>query len=176
MFSGSHCISSRVLRHLPDREFSGIVGDVYQPLLRAHEETLAAIVDDGLWFDIGTPQRYLAAARAFLDATVSGAMQPASDSRVRGDSLLHTTANVAKSVSRSTIGANSIVQGVVDDCAIFEGCTISPNARLTSCIVGEGVTISGTLELHDAIVCRNTAAIPQDPAYERKDGLVIVRI
>ncbi|HKO01503.1 MAG TPA: sugar phosphate nucleotidyltransferase, partial [Thermoanaerobaculia bacterium] len=33
MFAGSHVISSRVFRHLPERDFSGIVEDVYQPLV-----------------------------------------------------------------------------------------------------------------------------------------------
>ncbi len=66
MFSGSHCVSSRVLRYIPDREVSNLTGDVYQPLVATGRETLAAVVDDNpMWFDIGTPQRYLTASRAF---------------------------------------------------------------------------------------------------------------
>ncbi len=33
------------------------------PLLALGRETLGGAVDDGLWFDIGTPQRYLSASR-----------------------------------------------------------------------------------------------------------------
>src|SRR6185369_17920118 len=62
MFSGSHLISSRVFRHLPERDFFGIVDAVYQPLLG--QEPIAGIVDDGLWFDIGTPQRLITAGAA----------------------------------------------------------------------------------------------------------------
>ena len=66
MFSGSHCISSRIFRSIPDRETSGMTGDVYQPLLASGAEAIAAVVDDNpMWFDIGTPQRYLTASRAF---------------------------------------------------------------------------------------------------------------
>ena len=65
MFSGSHCVSSRVFRYIPDRPVSDMTGDVYHPLVKSGEEKIAAVVnDDPMWFDIGTPQRYLTAARA----------------------------------------------------------------------------------------------------------------
>ena len=65
MFSGSHCIASRVFRYFPDRPVSDMTGDVYQPLLKTGREQIAAVLnDDPMWFDIGTPQRYLTAARA----------------------------------------------------------------------------------------------------------------
>src|SRR5438132_28417 len=73
MFSGTHLISSRVFRYLPDRDFSGIVEDVYKPLLESGAETLAGVVDDGLWFDIGTPQRYLAASQSMPNCAAIGA-------------------------------------------------------------------------------------------------------
>lgn len=65
MFSGSHCVSSRVFRYIPDRPVSDLTGDVYQPLVKNGREKVAAVLnDDPMWFDIGTPQRYLTAARA----------------------------------------------------------------------------------------------------------------
>ncbi|MDQ6802403.1 MAG: nucleotidyltransferase family protein [Acidobacteriota bacterium] len=65
MFSGSHCIASRVFRYIPDRDVSDMTGDVYQPLVKSAREKVAAVLnDDPMWFDIGTPQRYLTAARA----------------------------------------------------------------------------------------------------------------
>jgi len=63
MYSGSHCASSRVFRYIPDREFSDLNSDVYVRIVG--DEKIAALVDDDpKWFDIGTPQRYLAASRA----------------------------------------------------------------------------------------------------------------
>jgi NDP-sugar pyrophosphorylase family protein len=65
MFSGSHCISSRIFRYIPDRDVSDLTGDVYAPLTQSNEEKIAAVVDDNpMWFDIGTPRRYLTASRA----------------------------------------------------------------------------------------------------------------
>src|SRR5581483_7273056 len=60
MFSGSHCVSSRIFRYLPDRDVSDLTGDVYVPLVRNAADSIAAVVDDNPeWFDIGTPRRYL---------------------------------------------------------------------------------------------------------------------
>ncbi|HKR63400.1 MAG TPA: NDP-sugar synthase [Thermoanaerobaculia bacterium] len=172
MFSGSHCISTRVFDLLPDREFSGIVGDVYE---QRGDESLAAVIDDdALWFDIGTPQRYLTASRAFLDAMRRGALAPPQGSRVQGDSLVHETANMSQSFSLSTVGAGSIVKGEVIDCVIWNDCTIADGARLESCIVAHGVEIPRDLELRNALVCRDDAAIPDDTTYERRDGLVLL--
>ena len=65
MFSGSHCVRLRIFRYIPDREVSDLTGDVYAPLTHSSDERIAAIVDDNpMWFDIGTPQRYLIASRA----------------------------------------------------------------------------------------------------------------
>jgi NDP-sugar pyrophosphorylase family protein len=64
MFSGVHLLSSRIFSYFPDRDVFGVVDEVYRPLLESGRETIAAIVDDGPWFDIGTPLRYLSASRA----------------------------------------------------------------------------------------------------------------
>jgi NDP-sugar pyrophosphorylase family protein len=64
MFAGSHAIHARIFDLLPDREFSGIVEHTYQPALDAGAEVIAGVIDDGPWFDIGKPQRYLEATRA----------------------------------------------------------------------------------------------------------------
>lgn len=72
MFGGAHAISTRVFDVMPDRDVFSIVDDVYAPILA--RDTVAGIVDDhARWFDIGTPQRYLAASRALCGDSVIGA-------------------------------------------------------------------------------------------------------
>jgi NDP-sugar pyrophosphorylase family protein len=176
MFSGSHAISSRIFQYLPDKEFSGIVDEVYQPQLDAKRETIAAVVNDGLWFDIGTPQRYLSASRALLDAIVRGDVQAPADSRVRGDSLIDRSSAAGGTLVRSTVGARSVVRGELHDTSVWDDCAIGGNAKLERCIVAHGVELSGHIELQDALICCDDPAIPHDPAYERREGLVIVRI
>jgi mannose-1-phosphate guanylyltransferase len=168
MFSGSHVISTRVFEHLPDREFSGIVEHVYVPVLSARSDRLAGIVDDGLWFDIGTPQRYLAASRALLDSMVRGELVVPAENRVKGDSLLHTTAS--GSATRSTVGARSVVAGDVRDSIIWDDCRIAAGVTLERCIVAHGVELTEG-EYHDAIIVPDDPRIPSE--YERLGGLVV---
>lgn len=164
MFSGSHVISSRIFGYLPHKEFSGIVDEVYQPLLDTQRETIAAVVDDGLWFDIGKPQRYLSAMLGLLAADAPKPPAIANDAHVHG------------SIDRSTVGARSIVDGALCDTAVWDDCTIGEQVRLERCIVAHGATIEGPLELHDALICRDDAAIPDDARWEKRDGLVIAHI
>jgi len=46
IFSGSHCVSSRIFRYIPDRDVSDITGHVYQPLVATGRESIAALIDD----------------------------------------------------------------------------------------------------------------------------------
>jgi NDP-sugar pyrophosphorylase family protein len=168
MFSGSHVISTRVFDHLPDRDFSGIVEHVYIPVLAGHRENLAGIVDDGLWFDIGTPQRYLAASGALLDAMVRGALALPADSRVQGDSLLHSSAT-GRAI-RSTVGARSAVEGEVRDSIVWDDCRIADGVTLERCIVAHGVELAEGA-YRDAMIVPDDPRIPSE--YERVNGLVV---
>ena len=75
MFSGAHAISAQIFDRLPDKEAFSIVDDVYQ------HASLAGVIDDGAWFDIGTPQRYLEAsggttvgARSVIEGTLNNSV------------------------------------------------------------------------------------------------------
>jgi mannose-1-phosphate guanylyltransferase len=169
MFAGSHVISRRIFDHLPDRDFSGIVEHAYQPLLDQQRERLAGIVDDGLWFDIGTPQRYVAASRALLDATVAGRLAPARGSRIEGDSLIHETARAHAPV-RSVIGAHSVADGHVHDSILWNHCRIASGVTVEHCILGHGVRLEKG-DYRDLLIVADDPAIPAE--YERRDGLVV---
>jgi mannose-1-phosphate guanylyltransferase len=168
MFAGSHVIGTRIFDVLPDREFSGIVEHAYIPALAAGDR-LAGVVDDGLWFDIGTPQRYLAASAVLLDATLRGALAPVEHSRIDGDSLVHETAT--GHATHSTVGARSVVQGDVRDSIVWDDCRIARGVTLERCIVGHGVTLEDG-EYRDAVIVRDDPAIP--PENERRNSNVVV--
>ncbi|HEY6844143.1 MAG TPA: sugar phosphate nucleotidyltransferase [Thermoanaerobaculia bacterium] len=142
MFSGSHCISSEIFRYIPDRDVSDLTGDVYVPLTRSNEPKIAAVVDDNpMWFDIGTPQRYLTASRAL------GAM----------------------------IG-QSVIEGDVHDCVVWDDCFIGRGVTLEGCIVAHGVELRGGMHFKNALICRDDPRIPRDSSYRFADGLVIAPI
>jgi NDP-sugar pyrophosphorylase family protein len=139
MFAGSHLISTRIFDFLPDEEEFGIVDRVYQPLLDSGRETIAGIVDDGLWFDIGTPQRYLGASDALREAMIRGELAPPPGSHIDGDSLVHESATGR--AARSVIGARSTIRGDVRDSVVFDDCVIE--GSLERCIVAHGVRVEG---------------------------------
>jgi mannose-1-phosphate guanylyltransferase len=170
MFAGSHVISSRIFRHLPERDFSGIVEDVYQ----LHTNELAAIVDDGIWFDIGTPQRYMTALAALLRLTIAGELAPANGSRVDGDSLIDESAQVRGALVRSTAGARSIIDGDATDSAIWDDCNIADGVTLKNCIVAHGVTLSARAHHENAMICNEGATVTVTPF--QAVGATIVRI
>jgi NDP-sugar pyrophosphorylase family protein len=149
MFAGSHLISTRVFDYLPPTDFSSIVDDVYKSV---KHEVLAGIVDDGIWFDIGTPQRYMGASRALLELTIDGTIQPRRGSRVAGDSLIHSSAT--GDARHSVIGSNSVVEGTVVDSVIWNDCRIGPDVTLERCLVAHGVVLNGRVSYSDALICR----------------------
>ena len=72
MFTGAHAISADIFDRLPDKEVFSIIDDAYKNV------PLAGVIDDGPWFDIGTPERYLEAsggttvgARSVIDGTLN---------------------------------------------------------------------------------------------------------
>ena len=173
MFSGSHLISSRIFRYLPDKDFSGIVDEVYMPLIASKKEIVAGVVDDGPWFDIGTPQRYISAASAVLDMTLEGSMAVASGSKISGENIAHETATIHGTASRSSIGKRSFIKGEVTNSIIGRDCRVAASASLHSCILGDGVEINRPLDLRSAIICRDDEQIPRDANYRYENGLVI---
>jgi NDP-sugar pyrophosphorylase family protein len=156
MFSGTHCLSSRVFDYLPDKGFSGIVDEVYQPLIDSGRESIAGVVHDGVWFDIGTPLRYLEATRGLL----------------AGRSLIDESARVTGRVERSAVGARSTIEGTVADSAVWDDCFVAAGVALEGCIVAHGAEIRRSYR--GALICRDDAAIPDGP-WQREDGVVIVR-
>jgi NDP-sugar pyrophosphorylase family protein len=176
MFSGSHCISSRIFGYLPEKEFSGIIDEVYEPMIVSQREEVIGLVDDGLWFDIGTPQRYLIASRGILDAIVKGAIAAPEGSAVHGRSLVHETARVNETIESSVIGERSVVEGSVRDASIWNDCRIGEDAVLESCIVAHRVVIRTEVHYKNALIVRDEPAIPRDSLCRFEHGLAIFPI
>ena len=175
-FSGTHLISTRIFDSLPDKDFSGIVDEVYQPLLDSGRETIAGVVDDGLWFDIGTPQRYQSASRTLLDVMVRGELAAPRSTRVIAGSLVHDSATVSGSMNRSIAGERSIIEGTLTETVVWDDCRIAPGVILDGCIVAHGVEIAAPAELRNVLICRDEAAIPRDGDHRIEHGLVFREI
>ncbi len=150
MFSGSHLISSRVFRHFPEQEVFGIVDAVYRPLIE--QEKIAGVVEDAPWFDVGTPRRLASANAGIRELMVAGRVKPPTGSRADGTSIVDETATVTGSATRSSIGAGSVVEGRIDDSAVWENCRIGKRVTLERCIVAHGVELAESAEFRDVLL------------------------
>jgi NDP-sugar pyrophosphorylase family protein len=170
MFAGSHAISTGIFDRLPQEEVFGIVDRVYQPELAAGG-ALGAVVDDGLWFDVGTPARYLSASAGLLAAMVEGRIAVPDGSSIERGSLAGEGTRVPGLLQESTAGAGCRIEGTVRTSIVGDGCVIGAGVELERCVVGDGVHLSGGRRLRDAVICVDDPAIPAETA--RDAGLVI---
>jgi NDP-sugar pyrophosphorylase family protein len=136
-------------------------------------ERIAGVVDDGLWFDIGTPQRYTTASRTLLDLMVRKQLAVPPETRIAADSLVHDTASVNGTMSRSIAGARTVIEGTLTDTVVWDDCSIAPGTRLDGCIVAHGVEIASGIELRNVLICRDDPAIPRDGEHRFEHGLVL---
>jgi NDP-sugar pyrophosphorylase family protein len=169
MFSGVHAMTPEVFRHLPDRDVSGLTEDLYAPMLESGLGVGAA-VDDGLWFDVGTPARYLAASLGLLDAITSGRVKAPSGSLVQPlqQVLVASSAVVEAQVLRSSVGGNSIVGrgGQLVDSSVWRDARIGDGSLVEGSIVADGVFLPAGSEVRNALVCRKTDVVPSDESVE----------
>jgi NDP-sugar pyrophosphorylase family protein len=178
MFSGCHVISSRIFRYLPERDFSGLTEDVYIPTLREKKEAIAGVVDDGLWFDIGTPLRYFTASIEVAALMIAGDFPiPAGSTADRttgsisaGDAALEGGAQVQKSVlgNRTVVKTGASLDGAIawDDCFIPRGAVVRDS------VLAHGVVLPAAARLENVLVAVDGPAIPADFDGIRRGGLV----
>ena len=166
MFSGVHALTPDVFDCLPAREFSGMTEDFYVPMLERGERTIAGVVDDGLWFDVGNPWRYLQASRELSAASGRGEGAMPRGTHVLGEgSLADESSRLEGQVSKSVAGSGVVVEkgATVSDCALWESAHVASGARIESSIVGTGVRVPPGTVLENALVWGG-AVVPVDPA------------
>jgi NDP-sugar pyrophosphorylase family protein len=168
MFAGCHVFSRAIFDLIPERDFSGITEDVYIPLSRRDPRALAAIIDEGFWFDIGTPLRYQRASDAMRELMTSGSVLTESGSRIDRGSVIHRSAALRGAVERSVIGANCSVatDAAVVDSVLWDGASVESKASVTRSIVGRGVSIPSGARVENLLLARRV-----DAAYE--DNILI---
>ncbi|HUO85199.1 MAG TPA: sugar phosphate nucleotidyltransferase [Thermoanaerobaculia bacterium] len=175
MFAGSHTTSSRIFTWIPDRDFSGITEDVYLPLIRSNQERIAGLIDDGLWFDVGTPLRYLEASAAIRERMISGAMLPPAGSRISDSSLVDDRAEIAGSITASVVGSQTRIAagGSVAGSILWDRVEIPTGARVESSLIAHDAKLPPSAQLRNVLVCLS-AGLPGNEGFEVRDGLAIV--
>jgi NDP-sugar pyrophosphorylase family protein len=171
MFAGVHALTPRVFDLLPDREFSGITEDFYVPLLHEGSRAVAGKVHDGLWFDVGSPARYLSASCELTGALVAGGI-----AIPRGSHAMPEVASIAADdcriwgdVSNSVVGPGSIVEAGADvsDSALWNDVRVHADCRVRSSILTSGVALPPGSVASNAMICLDggrLVVVPVDPA------------
>lgn len=175
MFSGCHVISDRIFDLLPDRPFSGIVEDVYMPILGGSgDELLAGVVaDDPMWYDVGTPRRFLDASLDLLALMTSLAVPVPEDSSLAGSCLAASEVSDASESSvigfRCDIARDSRVRRSV----VMDAARIGTGADICGSVIGPGVSIPPGILAENAFICVNDGG--SDQGEPMLDSTVLVR-
>ena len=178
MFAGAHVISSSILQELPDRDFSGITEDVYFRVAIANESRIAAVVGEGVWFDVGSPARYLLAHNGVLSAMKAGSMGVPADSRIDGDALLDLTAEVHGFVSGSAVGPSSRIGpgSRVEGSAIWGDVVLDEGAHVVDSILCRGVRVPRGQVIRRSLVMVDDSSLELPSGGSRANGLITVPI
>lgn len=145
LFTGITILSPEIFRHIPAGQVVSII-PVYLDLIRAGAKIGGDIVDEGLWFDLGTRDAYLA-AHEFLQP---GGLQ-LSYAGIDWPSPVAASSHVASSASLQgacAIGAGSSVGdgAILKNCVLWENARVAPQSRLSRCVVRDGMNAAGTFD------------------------------
>lgn len=143
LFTGITVLSPEIFRHIPAKQIASII-PIYLDLLRAGGKIGAHIADEGLWFDLGTRDAYLAA-----HALLQPGGFPLSYMRRGWPATMAATSRVAPTASlhgACAIGSGATVgdHAVLQDCVLWENAVVGPQSCLTRCIVRDGMEVAGT--------------------------------
>lgn len=135
LFTGIYALSPEIFRHLPDERIFSII-PVFLNIIRHGIRVGGVVMDDGLWFDLGTRASYLAAHDFFLQK------------RRKLSYALDRPWPVPIDPS-AAIAADAVIDGAS---AIGPGAEVGPGAHLTGCVVWENAKIASRARLEGCIV------------------------
>ncbi len=144
MFCGVHVLEPLVFDFLPATGFACINDQAYVAMIEQGLK-VSAFLDEGPWFDLGTPSAYLAANLALLSGAVRLAHVDLPQGAGRADSSL-----VGEDV-RLEDGAR------LDQLVIAgDGCRIGRGARLSHCVLWPGSTVDAGASHRQVVIAGQT--------------------
>jgi NDP-sugar pyrophosphorylase family protein len=135
-FTGLCIVEPDFFKYLPT---VGVIETVVAAWLRAieaGERIGGAVIDDGLWLDLGDRASYLEAHRL---------IHPADGWRIHPSAMIAASAEIDE---MSSIGADCVVDSgaVVRRSVLWPGACVSANARISGCVVMTEHTAAGILK------------------------------
>ncbi len=175
MFAGAHAVSPQLVDLLPDRAFSGLTEDVYMPAVNRGTPKVGGYVRDGLWFDVGTPARYMEATRGLLGAVREGLIEAPAGSVLADGSLHHRSSETEGSTMSSVVGARTrIASGAaVDRSVLWDDVVVGPDSSVSRSIVAHGVTLPRRAQVSNVLIAPAMEGVDYGDLTSRKGDWVI---
>ena len=131
LFTGIYLVNPEFLARIPPATVISVV-PIFCEMIRAGAKLGGVVIDDGQWWDLGTPAQYLAVHRALrisdLRFQISDWIAPsahlAPDAEISGATAIGP---------RARIGAGARLRDVI----VWEDAEVAPGTVLESCIVHE---------------------------------------
>jgi mannose-1-phosphate guanylyltransferase len=150
--AGAYVLERSVLDLIPAGRAVSIEREVFPQLVGGG---LSALLLDGYWMDIGTPERYLQASWDILERRVETRVEPtAPGSLIAADAEIAADARLGSRVVLSAgcrIGAGADLSESV----LLDGCTVGGGARVEGSILAPGAEVAPGAQLRGAVVGRN---------------------
>jgi len=177
VFTGIHVLEPRVLDRLP-RGRSEFLPSLYAPMI-ATGSGPGIYLTDAAWYEVGTPDRYIAAQVELLPAGKLGLHRPwrATQTRAQGpadgaaSSLIGDCCRIhpAAALGAGTVLGNDVQVGAaahIERSVVLDGAIIGDGARLNEVIVGPATSIPPHADLARTVVDRGV--VPGDiPSRKR---------
>ena len=145
LFTGIYVLSPEIFRFLPAGEVHSIV-PTFLDLARGAGKVGGVVLDEGLWFDLGTRESYREAHQLFSqpDARLSYTLDSSWPQPVHPSARIGAGAELSGLCvigPDAEIGAGARLR----DSIVWEGAKIEPGACLDTCIVRDGRHATGVL-------------------------------
>ena len=142
LFTGITILSPEIFRHIPAGQVVSVI-PVYLDMIRAGIPVGGIVIDEGLWFDLGSRDAYLQ-AHDLLRPGGRRLSYSAPDWPHAVDATAHCDPS-AQICSATAIGAGaSIGAGAnLQNCVVWEKARVLPGARLSRCVVRDGCVAGG---------------------------------
>lgn len=150
--AGAYVLDRSVLDLVPAGRAVSIEREVFPRLVG---DGLSALLLDGYWMDIGTPERYLQASWDILEGRVETQVEATSPGLLVADEV--TIAADARVGPRAVVSAGCRVEAgaEVGESVLLDGCTVGEGARVQSSILAPGARVEPGAQLVNAVVGRD---------------------
>lgn len=138
LFTGIYVVEPAFLRRIPERTKISVI-PLFMEMIKEAAGLGGVVLDEGMWWDLGTREKYLEVHEALATGDVFGTVWR---------TKIAPTARVAEDAQLTGVvvaGDGAVIEGgtQVTDCILWEGARVLAGSSLNRCIVTAGRTAAG---------------------------------